>query len=388
MNGAIRDLVKELVKDEEEEKIDVLTTFAYTTTNKGGINKNSFSDILALNSIINLKIKHNISKEKTLEHLSILERFEGICGFRFDRWGNAQKKLDSKLLLKKILDEYANSLMKNLCSKRFNELDYQEKRYLSHAYLLFLKYGYDFGDTIEKDTPFQVHHEGVPDENSLKTKIKKIILKTEFDENTIWKVIRLNNELQLGKLETTSFSNILVKIGSAYYTPYMSGAGNCRFILRSPSFLWGLIQEKFEKGGLPKVKLREGEKSRYEVEFSDRLTQDHADLVDYVRNRLSNRGLYIPSENGGVEYPAGSKKIDLLCKDKYGGYVVIEVKSRRAGSKAVGQVLGYIGWVKNQSFAKDNAVRGIVIAEDSDHHFDHARELVDCRIDFIKPKNF
>src|SRR5690606_14092979 len=38
--------------------------------------------------------------------------------------------------------------------------------------------------------------------------------------------------------------------------------------------------------------------------------------------------------------------IDFLCTDRTGDYVVIETKRNLADRQAVGQILGYMGWVK------------------------------------------
>lgn len=68
------------------------------------------------------------------------------------------------------------------------------------------------------------------------------------------------------------------------------------------------------------------------------------DVENYVERR---------TDDGG--------RIDLLCKDRQGAIVVIELKKGRADDAVVGQLARYIGWVKER-LANGSAVRGIIIA--------------------------
>ncbi len=77
--------------------------------------------------------------------------------------------------------------------------------------------------------------------------------------------------------------------------------------------------------------------------------------------------------------------IDILCRDKNtGDFVVVELKKSRASDKVVGQVLRYIGWVK-ENLAKDKNVYGIILtyAGDKDLRLEYALKTVK---DLIKIK--
>lgn len=64
--------------------------------------------------------------------------------------------------------------------------------------------------------------------------------------------------------------------------------------------------------------------------------------------------------------------IDLLCLDsKAGEYVVIELKSKRAGRDAVGQIKSYMGWVKDK-LAGGSPVRGLIISDGYDRKLRYA----------------
>lgn len=76
--------------------------------------------------------------------------------------------------------------------------------------------------------------------------------------------------------------------------------------------------------------------------------------------------LYIDDEGTPAQqYPTSEGFIDLLAKDADGNLVVIELKKGRSNQQVVGQILSYVGWVKNNLAVKDQKVRGIIIAADS-----------------------
>jgi hypothetical protein len=91
------------------------------------------------------------------------------------------------------------------------------------------------------------------------------------------------------------------------------------------------------------------------------------DLRNYlVRNLgLIEPGLRLYDEEGitGVEFPVGGRFIDILAVDKDGHYVVVELKVSRGYDRVVGQLLRYMGWVR-QNMETSQAVRGIIVANE------------------------
>lgn len=71
----------------------------------------------------------------------------------------------------------------------------------------------------------------------------------------------------------------------------------------------------------------------------------------------------------------GLGRVDLLCRDQK-GWVVIELKRDRATRDVVGQVTAYMGWVRSHRAAKDEDVRGLVIAPGADHRFTLAADVI------------
>ncbi len=75
------------------------------------------------------------------------------------------------------------------------------------------------------------------------------------------------------------------------------------------------------------------------------------------------------------EYSTDVGRIDLLCQDARGDLVVIELKAECAGDDAVGQVLGYMAWVK-ENIGKDVNTRGMIICKDATARILNAAKLV------------
>ena len=58
----------------------------------------------------------------------------------------------------------------------------------------------------------------------------------------------------------------------------------------------------------------------------------------------------------------GGRFIDILAVDKDDNLVVIELKVSKGYDRVVGQLLRYMGWIKNNLAEPGQGVRGIIIA--------------------------
>jgi len=91
------------------------------------------------------------------------------------------------------------------------------------------------------------------------------------------------------------------------------------------------------------------------------------DLQNFLFKNISllEEGLKVywdeDGELNGREYDAGGRRIDLLCVDKAGGFVVVELKVARAYDRVIGQTARYISWVE-ENLADGSPVRGIIVA--------------------------
>jgi hypothetical protein len=70
--------------------------------------------------------------------------------------------------------------------------------------------------------------------------------------------------------------------------------------------------------------------------------------------------------------PAG--RLDLLCQDELGNYVVVELKKTKGTDQVMGQILRYMGWVAEEYPQKK--VRGIVIVSKKDEALRFALKAV------------
>ena len=57
-------------------------------------------------------------------------------------------------------------------------------------------------------------------------------------------------------------------------------------------------------------------------------------------------------------------RIDILAVDLSGGFVVIELKLREGRTKALGQLLYYMGWIDRNLGTKTAPCRGLIIGND------------------------
>lgn len=82
-------------------------------------------------------------------------------------------------------------------------------------------------------------------------------------------------------------------------------------------------------------------------------------------------------ERVGQQYPTDTGPLDILCvsKDKK-TLLVIELKKGRASDVVVGQILRYMGYVKEQLAEADQQVQGIVIALEDDQRIRRALAIV------------
>lgn len=91
------------------------------------------------------------------------------------------------------------------------------------------------------------------------------------------------------------------------------------------------------------------------------------DLRDYLADNPSEIGQGFKTI--AREYQTGVGYIDLLCEDGEGNLVVIETKKGRESDAVVGQVLRYMGWLRE---CEERDVRGIIIARGSDRKLKYA----------------
>lgn len=90
------------------------------------------------------------------------------------------------------------------------------------------------------------------------------------------------------------------------------------------------------------------------------------DLQKFLSRNLDTieRGLRPDPSYQLEEYTIDVGRIDLLCKDARDNWVVVELKADWAGDDAVGQILGYMSWVR-ENLPNGANVRGILVCKNT-----------------------
>ena len=65
-------------------------------------------------------------------------------------------------------------------------------------------------------------------------------------------------------------------------------------------------------------------------------------------------------------------RLDLLCEDKEGALVVVELKRFKAGSSIIDQIQRYMGWVMEHRAKEGQKVRGIIVVGTKDTALEYA----------------
>jgi hypothetical protein len=95
-------------------------------------------------------------------------------------------------------------------------------------------------------------------------------------------------------------------------------------------------------------------------------------LEDFVIQQLDKIEAGLRLEGRQLSTPAG--RLDLLCRDKMGNYVVVELKNTRSSDQVVGQISRYIGWAKEKY--PQHEVRGIIIVGQIDDALRYAIKAI------------
>jgi hypothetical protein len=109
------------------------------------------------------------------------------------------------------------------------------------------------------------------------------------------------------------------------------------------------------------------------------------DRIDFGR-RLSR---FAAEEQTGRQFPAGPWSIDFLCIDEdTDDLVVVELKRGKTSDATVGQVLRYLGWVRENLAKEGQDVSAIIIAAGADEALRYAVsnlpnvEVLTYKVDF------
>jgi len=95
--------------------------------------------------------------------------------------------------------------------------------------------------------------------------------------------------------------------------------------------------------------------------------------------------LYETEEQNGRQFPAGTWSLDFLAIDRStNDFVVIELKKGKTSDAAIGQILRYINWVKENVAETGQNVKGIIIAREVDEALKYGVK----NLDYIEIKTY
>lgn len=97
------------------------------------------------------------------------------------------------------------------------------------------------------------------------------------------------------------------------------------------------------------------------------------DMQATLRKNIASLDPSLKIVDDGAERAVGSGLIDITCEDA-SSLVVIELKAGTADSRAIGQILGYMGDIQEEE--EGRSVRGILVAHDFDKRARAAAKVV------------
>ncbi len=132
------------------------------------------------------------------------------------------------------------------------------------------------------------------------------------------------------------------------------------------------VNDHFERLGFEVVRLDSAEEDKVETLESEEAIETslslESDLENFLIAHLAELepGLQRYQESGNSSQQVSVQaagRIDILAVDRDNAIVVIEIKAGEADDRVCGQILRYMGWVK-EKVAGDRKVRGIIVANE------------------------
>lgn len=155
---------------------------------------------------------------------------------------------------------------------------------------------------------------------------------------------------------------------------YSTGRGQVVKYNPTEHGIWEIFQNEF--GGLGVRQQAFIDEMGIEIEENSQegermLFPLEANLRDFlIKNLRTVKNLSLKlfindQQRDGKEYPTEVGPIDILATDESGNFYVFELKLSKGPDRALGQILRYMGWVKN-NLAKTKEVKGIIVANKID----------------------
>lgn len=402
--------VNETIKGNDFKLLDVLWTFTYSIPSMSGYhnNKEAFKKWLGKVYARNLQKKYNLNSVEIKEKMRI---FVDFLNSMPDFLSKETFYEDDKLVREILINKTSKILVQNIKNK------IQDLSDLDKMILLFVlnyipirvqdslieaenrrqenpyyedKYGFllNFHIRTNRETGDIVYFEIDPKDW---TYIFNLLFDEELKEQRFKaKSYRRSAGLILFPQEQHEeysfwqFGDELVKIGVGYWTFSLSAKGNVSINFIIPNFIYEDI--KIYKEHLPTVEnfvekineiKKEKETKKVEREWGVEEFVETEAVSEVLESEIEASIISNPEilEEGleliGNQYSTSVGYIDILCKDKNGNFVVIELKRGIGSYKVVGQIQKYLVWI-NEDLAKNKQVRGIIVVKEHDKELEYA----------------
>lgn len=406
----IESFIENTISKQDNLMLDILWIFSYSIPSMSGYHNNqvAFKKWLGKVCVRNLQKKYGLKLPQIKEKMKIFIDFlNSMPNFLSKETFNEDDKL-----LREILFSKTSKILTQNINNKLDELPELEKEILSFI-LNYIpiritdsikeaekrkqeypsyedKYGFllDFHIRANKETGEIVYYDIDPKEWTY-------IFNVLFDEELTGQQFKAKSHKRISGLilfpqeqheEYTfwQFGDELVKIGIGYWTFYLSAKGNINIEFIIPNFIYESVKgfkdklpkpENFEKR-IEEIK-KEKETKKSEKAWSLEDLEETEAISEVLESEIESSIISNPEilEDGleliGNQYTTGVGYIDILCKDKNGNFVVIELKRGKGSHKVVGQIQKYIAWI-NENLAQDKQVRGIIVVKEHDKELEYA----------------
>lgn len=109
-------------------------------------------------------------------------------------------------------------------------------------------------------------------------------------------------------------------------------------------------------------------------------------LEEAIKPNLKKLGLKLASKDIQQQFPmgVGVGRSDLICTNENGDLVVIELKRGMTSDETIGQVLRYVGWIKENIAEEGQKVHGWIVAGDYDEQLRLAASAAQIRLLLVR----